>query len=120
MPEPIHNVLKMTHLVKLFDTYDCEGRKRSQRSITLSGSWEKLKTTGPSILCIDSSADVLAYLQELLRRAGYVAYTSNNLHGFLDPDADHASGIVVAGTESERRSGERKKPFRAACEKLRP
>jgi anti-sigma B factor antagonist len=116
VPEPIHNVLKMTHLVKLFDTYDCE-EKAVAAFYHLSGSWEKLKTTGPSILCIDSSADVLAYLRELLRRAGYVAYTSNNLHDSLILMRITPPGLLLLGLNLSGDPGTQE-AFRAACEKL--
>jgi anti-sigma B factor antagonist len=96
VPDVIHNVLKMTHLNKLFDTHESE-EKAVAAFYRLSGSWEKLKTTGPSVLCIDSSADVLAYLRELLRRAGYEAYTSNNLHDSLILMRVTPPGLLVVG-----------------------
>jgi anti-anti-sigma factor len=36
----------------------------------------------PDVLCVDSSAEMLAYLRELLRQAGYAAITADNV-----PDA---------------------------------
>jgi hypothetical protein len=38
--------------------------------------------SGPLVLCIDQSNEVLAYLRELLKRGGYEVHTSSNL-----PDA---------------------------------
>ena len=35
-------------------------------------------STGRTVLCLDSNADVLAYLRELLRRAGYDVHTSSH------------------------------------------
>jgi anti-sigma B factor antagonist len=82
VPESTYKILKMTHLVKLFDICATE-EKAIESCHHLTGSWEKLKTTGPSILCIERSPDVLAYLRELLRRAGYVAYTAGSLQDCL-------------------------------------
>jgi anti-sigma B factor antagonist len=116
VPEPIHNVLKMTHLVKLFDTHESE-EKAVAAFYHLSGAWEKFKTTGPSILCIDSSADVLAYLRELLRRAGYVAYTTNNLHDSLILMRVTPPGLLLLGPDVTASPGTQE-AFKAACAKL--
>jgi anti-sigma B factor antagonist len=116
VPEPIHNVLKMTHLVKLFDTHDSE-EKAVAAFYRLSGSWEKLKTTGPSVLCIDRSTDVLAYLRELLRRAGYEAYTSNNLHDSLILMRVTPPGLLLLGPDLTASPGTQE-AFQAACAKL--
>jgi anti-sigma B factor antagonist len=116
VPEPIHNVLKMTHLVKLFDTHDSE-EKAVAAFYRLSGSWEKLKTTGPSVLCIDRSTDVLAYLRELLRRAGYEAYTSNNLHDSLILMRVTPPGLLLLGPDLTASPGTQE-AFQAASAKL--
>jgi anti-sigma B factor antagonist len=116
VPEPIHNVLKMTHLVKLFDTFDSE-EKAVAAFYHLSGSWEKFKTTGPSVLCIDRSTDVLAYLRELLRRAGYEAYTSNNLHDSLILMRVTPPGLLLLGPDLTASPGTQE-AFQAACAKL--
>lgn len=98
VPEAIRNVLKITHLNKLFDTHDSE-ESAVAAFYRLSGSWEKLKTTGPSVLCIDHNADVLAYLRELLRRAGYQAYTSDNLHDSLIVMRVSPPGLLLLGPD---------------------
>lgn len=116
VPEVIHNVLKMTHLVKLFDTHDSE-EKAVAAFYRLSGSWEKLKTTGPSVLCIDRSTDVLAYLRELLRRAGYETYTSNNLHDSLILMRVTPPGLLLLGPDLTG-SPATEQAFQSACAKL--
>jgi len=78
VPEHTRKVLAMTNLNTLFDTHESEEsavsafyRKPSTR--------EQLAHAGASILCVDRSPDVLAYLREVLRRAGYDVHTSSNL-----------------------------------------
>jgi anti-sigma B factor antagonist len=116
VPDVIRNVLKMTHLDKLFDTQDSE-EKAVAAFYRLSGSWEKLKTTGPSVLCVDSNADVLAYLRELLRRAGYETYTSNNLHDCLLLMRVTPPGLLVVGG-GLLASAATQEAFQSACAKV--
>jgi len=78
VPEHVRKVLELSHLTKLFDTHESEEtavaafyqpRTRDEAPVS----------TGRSVLCIDCNADVLAYLRELLRRAGYDVHTSSHL-----------------------------------------
>jgi anti-sigma B factor antagonist len=116
VPEIIHKVLKMTHLVKLFDVHDSE-ENAVAAFYRLTGSWEKLKTSGPYVLCIDRSADVLAYLRELLRRAGYQAYTTNNLHDSLILMRVTPPGLLLVGANLTA-SPATEQDFQSACTKL--
>lgn len=116
VPDVIHKVLKMTHLDKLFDAHESE-EKAVAAFYRLSGSWEKLKTTGPSVLCIHSSADVLAYLRELLRRAGYQAYTTDNLHDSLILMRVTPPGLLVVGGGLAA-SAATQEAFQSACAKV--
>ena len=75
----IDDVLRVTRLKAVFQPGESEADSiaamhRSTRAQTPVGN--------PDILCVDSSEDVLAYLRELLREAGYRAITAANL-----PDA---------------------------------
>ncbi len=116
VPAVISNVLKMTHLDKLFDTQDSE-EKAVAAFYRLTGSWEKLKTSGPSVLCVDSNADVLAYLRELLRRAGYETYTSNNLHDCLLLMRVTPPGLLIVGG-GLLGSAATQEAFQSACAKV--
>ncbi|MGH9511153.1 MAG: anti-sigma factor antagonist [Terriglobales bacterium] len=116
VPDVIQKVLKMTHLDKLFDS--CESEEKAVAAFyRLSGSWEKLKTSGPSVLCIDSSADVLAYLRELLRRAGYDVYTCNNLHDSLILMRVTPPGLLLLGP-GVAAAAATQEAFQSACAKL--
>lgn len=81
VPGTIHRLLEMTNLHKLFEVHEAEEGaiaafyQRSARS-------EDAVVSGPLILCIDQSSEVLAYLRELLKRGGYEVQTSSSL-----PDA---------------------------------
>jgi anti-sigma B factor antagonist len=78
VPEHTRKVLGMTNLNTLFDTHESE---ESAISAFYRRASTPPQTTRPgvSVLCVDRSPDVLAYLRELLRRAGYDVHTSNSL-----------------------------------------
>src|SRR5207248_9201900 len=82
LPRDVHKVLKMTNLLSLFDTHACEADAISAfYQHTTTG--RNPECPGPTILCVDQSADVLAYLRELLRRAGYNVLTNSNIRDSL-------------------------------------
>jgi anti-sigma B factor antagonist len=82
VPEDIHKVLKLTRLITLFDTYATE--EEAVRAFYHHQTTQaKAPKTGLTVLCIDHSADVLAYLRELLGNAGYHVLTSSNLRDSL-------------------------------------
>ena len=78
VPEHTRKVLGMTNLSTLFDTHESE---ESAVSAFYRRAATPVQTTrsGVSLLCVDRSPDVLAYLRELLQRAGYDVHTSNSL-----------------------------------------
>jgi len=78
VPEHLRKVLELSHLAKLFETHESEEnavaafyqpRSRSETPVPL----------GQSVLCVASDADLLAYLRELLRRAGYDVHTTSHV-----------------------------------------
>jgi CheY-like chemotaxis protein len=116
VPQDIHKVLKMTNLNTLFDMHESEedAISASYRRNTPS---EPIAFEGPRLLCVDPSADVLAYLRELLRRAGYNVLTNNNLHDSLILIRATQPGLVIVGPNLMSSPGTQK-AFRAACAKL--
>jgi anti-sigma B factor antagonist len=80
VPETIARMLRMTKLSAVFETHSSEAeaiassyrRRRSKEGETIHSSRR--------VLCLDESADVLAYLRELLRHAGYRVLTASMLH----------------------------------------
>jgi anti-sigma B factor antagonist len=82
VPPHIRQVLRITNLTSLFDTHESEPEAvsafyRGATSSTISSA------SGIRILCVDKSSDVLAYLRELLLRAGYNPLTNNSIHDAL-------------------------------------
>jgi len=61
----------------------------------------------PDILCVDSSADVLAYLRELLTEAGYRAITAANVPDALILFKATSPRVVVIGAELRAARGTR-------------
>jgi anti-sigma B factor antagonist len=78
VPEPIRKVLEMSHLTTLFDAHESE-EKAVAAFYRPGARAETPVLTGRSVLCLDGNSDVLAYLRELLRRAGYDVHTSSRL-----------------------------------------
>jgi anti-sigma B factor antagonist len=78
VPEHARKILEMSHLIKLFDTHESE-EKAVAAFYAPAARTEAPVPTGPSVLCLDCNADVLAYLRELLRRTGYDVHTSSRL-----------------------------------------
>jgi anti-sigma B factor antagonist len=78
VPEHVQKVLELSHLAKLFDTHESE-ENAVAAFYRPRASAEAPTPTGRSVLCLDSNADVLAYLRELLRREGYDVHTSSHL-----------------------------------------
>jgi anti-sigma B factor antagonist len=79
VPENVRKVLDLSHLTKLFDTHESE--ETAVAAFYRPGvRAETPARTGRSVLCVDASADVLAYLGELLRGLGYDIHTSSRLH----------------------------------------
>jgi anti-sigma B factor antagonist len=82
VPENVRKVLDMTRLTTVFDTHESEEKALA----AFYGSGARVEapvSTGRSILCLDSNTDVLAYLRELLRRAGYEVQSTNRISDAL-------------------------------------
>ena len=76
VPEHVRKVLELSHLTNLFDAHDSE--EKAVAAFYRPGvRAETPVRTGSSVLCLDSNTDVLAYLRELLRRAGFDVHTSS-------------------------------------------
>jgi anti-sigma B factor antagonist len=75
VPEQVRKVLEMTRLTTVFDAHESE--EKAVAAFYRPGvSVEAPVLTGRRVLCLDSNVDVLAYLRELLRRAGYDAQST--------------------------------------------
>lgn len=77
VPEHVRKVLDTTRLTSVFDTHESE-EKAVAAFYRPEARAETPAPIGRSVLCLDYNRDVLAYLRELLRRAGYDAQTSSH------------------------------------------
>jgi anti-sigma B factor antagonist len=78
VPDHFRKVLEMTRLTSVFDLHESEEMALAafyQPAISAAATAPR----GPSILCLDSNIDVLAYLREFLRRAGYEVQTTDRI-----------------------------------------
>lgn len=74
----LRKVLELSHLTKVFDIHDSE--ENAVAAFYRPGTCDETPAlSGRCVLCLDSDADVLAYVRELLRRAGYDVHTSTHL-----------------------------------------
>jgi anti-sigma B factor antagonist len=73
------NVLRITNLLTVFAAYPSEREAIEAFSAGPRSDRAPAESSGPKILCVDTSPDVLAYLSALLKRAGYEVSTSRYL-----------------------------------------
>ena len=96
-------VLRITRLDAVFQTYATEAdaiadAHRPERR-------QDPAFMNPNILCVDRSPDVLSYLRELLKGAGYGALTAANLSDALILLIATRPSVVVIGPELKSTSG---------------
>jgi anti-sigma B factor antagonist len=98
VPARIDDVLRITRLKATFDVFDSEAD-------AIAAFYQRGKSGGTpdrfrsDILCVDKSADVLAYICELLKQAGYGVLTSDNLPDALLLLKATPPKVVVIGAE---------------------
>jgi anti-sigma B factor antagonist len=83
LPEHVRKILEMTHLTKVFEAHESEELAVAAFYRGGAAGVAAPESLGKSILCLDSNADVLASLREVLRRAGYEVQTSTSLSDAL-------------------------------------
>lgn len=91
----IVEVLRITRLSTIFDSYESEAE-------AIAGFYRRPKSPdrpylAANILCVETSADVLAYVRELLRQAGYAVVTTSNLPDALTLLTATRPKLVVIG-----------------------
>ena len=116
VPEGVYKVLKMTNLITLFDVHDSE-------EAVVSGFYRKraipgrASAAGPAILCLDQSADVLAYLRVLLGNAGYNVMTNSRMADALILVRATRPKLLILGPSLSASAGTMES-FHAACATL--
>ena len=116
VPEHVRKVLQLSHLTKLFDTHDSE-ETAVAAFYQPRACAEAPVSTGRSVLCIDCNADVLAYLRELLRRAGYDVHTSSHLRDAMILMRVTRFDLLLSGPDVSASPATRQ-AFQTACASL--
>jgi DNA-binding NtrC family response regulator len=100
----------------LFDTHESE-ENAVAAFYRPRASTEAPASTGRSVLCLDSNADVLAYLRELLRREGYDVHTSSQLRDAMILMRITHFDLLLVGPDIAASPATRQ-AFDSACAKL--
>jgi anti-sigma B factor antagonist len=116
IPEFVRKVLEMSRLTAVFETHESE-EKAVAAFYRPGARAETPVAIGHSLLCLDSNADVLAYLRELLRRAGYDVQTSGRISDALILMRVTRFVLVLAGPGFVP-SAASPQAFREACARL--
>jgi anti-sigma B factor antagonist len=116
VPEHVRKVLELSHLTKLFDTHESEENAVAAFYQPRTPT-EAPASIGRSILCIACDADVLAYLRELLRSAGYDVHTSSHLRDAMILMRVTRFDLLLSGPDIGASPATRQ-AFQFACAKL--
>jgi len=92
----IDEVLRITKLKTVFPPYETETVAITELHRRDTTHDDAVKTT---VLCVDSSSDVTAYIRELLKAAGYRALTALNLPDALVLLVATRPAVVVVSAE---------------------
>ncbi len=116
VPPFVQKILEMSHLTTVFDLHESE--EKAIAAFYRPGARAAAPAAkGPSILCLDSNADVLAYLRELLRGAGYEIQTSTRIGDALLLMRVAHFDLLLVGPDMIP-SADRPPAFVDACAKL--
>lgn len=116
VPENIRKVLDITRLTTMFDAHESE-EKAIAAFYRPGAAGETPVATGHRVLCLDSNINVLAYLRELLRGAGYDVQSSSRLSdAMLLMRVTHYDLLLVGPDMTATEA--RPQAFRDICAKL--
>jgi len=117
VPDMVRKTLKLTNVLSLFPTFDTETDAIRAVHTALQSKDGSRESSGPPVLCLEESADVRAYLGELLRRAGYWPLVSSSLHDALLLQKALRPKTIVLGSERLTAHG---RPAREALVQVDP
>ena len=116
VPERVRKVLELSQLTKLFDAHESE--ETAVAAFYRPGArTEATVSTGHSVLCLDGNADVLAYLRELLRRAGHHVHTTSRRSDALMLMRVTHFDLLLVGPDMTTSAGTQQ-AFQSACASL--
>jgi anti-anti-sigma factor len=79
LSKQVSQILQVTNLSSVFRSYGSESEAIAAFSEGSQSTEESAKPLRKKIVCVDPSTDLLAYLNALLRRAGYEVLTSRHV-----------------------------------------
>jgi CheY-like chemotaxis protein len=95
----VRQTLQLTNLSSVFEAYDSEEQAIAAFCRRSRAANTDMDDRRPRVLCVDDSVDVLAYLREILRGAGYKPLTTANLHAALILMRAAKVDLLVLGTK---------------------
>jgi anti-sigma B factor antagonist len=95
----IGDVLKITKLATVFDSYESEADAIAAFYQSAKRPGKSLPLLAANILCVEKSVDLLTYIGELLRQAGFSVITVNNLPDALILLKATRPTLVIVSTE---------------------
>jgi anti-sigma B factor antagonist len=95
--QKIDDVLRVTRLKSVFQPYETEVESIADIHRVAKGLDTSLDD--PDVLCVDESPDVLTYLREILKKAGYRTLTADNMADALILLKATRPKTVVIGAE---------------------
>jgi anti-sigma B factor antagonist len=99
----IDDVLRITRLRSVFQPYETEADSITE--IHRGAKSSDASIEDPDVLCVDDSPDVLTYLREVLKEAGYRPLTANNIpDALILLKATHPKTVVI-GAELRAAAG---------------
>ena len=98
VPDKIGEVLRVTKLGTIFESHASEADAISAFYQPAASTAESFRFN-TDILCVEQSADVLAYIRELLNQAGYGVMTASNLPDALILLQATRPKLLVVGTK---------------------
>ena len=113
VPLAIEKLLKMSNLNRLFETHDSEESAISA-FYRRNPAPADARASGPPVLCVDPSTDVLAYLRELLKHSGHQVHTTSSVPDALILIRATCPVLMIVGP-SLTASPSTRQAFQAAC-----
>jgi anti-sigma B factor antagonist len=118
--EQVRKVLEMSRLTQVFDAHESEEKAVAafyRAGAPAGAPAETPVPTGRSILCVDCNRDVLAYLRELLHRAGYDVQSTSHPGDALILMRITNFDLLLAGPDLTT-SPATQQAFQVACKRL--
>ena len=95
----VRKAFQLTNLLSVFETYDNDEQAVAAFYRRPRAAKKDSEDGLPRVLCVDDSLDVLAYLREILRAAGYKPLTTANMHDALILMRAAKVDLLVLGTK---------------------